>query len=157
MLIAAAEPLLTFAALLGACIWVGGFVAIVVVARAARGQLDPASRVTFFRAFGRGFLPVGCLGLALALGAGGALLAGRRWDGLALATVLVAVALVLSLAAGVAQARGMTRLRARLVASPDDVPLRISVERNALRAVLLRAALGLLSLALLVLASVLAA
>ncbi len=156
MPIATAEPLLTFAALLGACIWVGGFVAIVVVVRAARGQLNPAAQIAFFRALGRSYLPVGCVGLALALGAGGALLAGRRWDGLALATVLVAAALVLALAVGVAQARGMTRLRAHLVKLPDDAPLRARVERGARRAALLRAAIGLLTLALLALASALA-
>lgn len=156
MPVATAEPLLTFAALLGACVWVGGFVAIVVVVRAGRGQLDPASQVAFFRALGRSYLPVGCVGLVLAFGAGGALLAGRRWDGLAVATVLVAAALLLALGAGVVQARGMTRLRARLVERADDARLRARVERGALRAALLRGAIGLLTLALLALASALA-
>lgn len=153
---ASIDPVLTFVALLGACVWIGGFAAIVVLVRAARRQLDPDTQVAFFRAFGRGYLPVGCAGLVLALGAGAVLLAGRDWDGLALAAVLVAAALVLSLAAGVFQARGMTLLRSRLLALPDDPQLNARVARGALRAALLRATIGLLSLVLLALASALA-
>jgi hypothetical protein len=154
--LAVVNPVLVFAALLGACVWVGGFAAIVVVVGVARRQLDGPAQVAFFRMLGRRYLPVGCAALALALGAGAGLLSARRWDGAALAAVLVAAALLVTLAAGVAQARGMTRLRARLHDTPTDLALAGRVRRGAARAAALRATIGLLSLALLALAAVLA-
>jgi putative copper export protein len=50
---ATASPVLVFVALVAACVWVGGFVAIAVVARVARRQLERGARVAFFRALGR--------------------------------------------------------------------------------------------------------
>ena len=150
------STVLTFAALLGACVWVGGFVVIAVVVRVARQQLNPSSQVAFFRVLGRRYLPIGSAALALALGAGGGLLSSRRWDGTTLATVCVAGALIVTLAVGVVQARRMTRLRSRMLASPADSELASAVRRGAIRAALLRATIGLLSLTLLALAVVLA-
>jgi hypothetical protein len=146
--------LLVFVALLAACVWVGGFVAIAVVARVARRQLEPGARVAFFRALGRSYGVVGGVALAVALACGAALLADRAWDGTALAAIVVAVALVLATVAGVAQARGMTRLRRRAL---GDAALAAQVRTGAARAALLRAAIGALSVALLALAAVLAA
>ncbi len=156
MALALLDPVLAFGALFGACVWVGGFVVIGVVVGVARRQLDPPAQVAFFRLLGRRYLPIGCAALALALGAGGGLLRSRRWDGTALAAVLVAAVLVVTLAAGVAQARGMTRLRARLLDAPADLALSGRVRRGAVRAAALRASIGLLSLVLLGLAAVLA-
>ena len=59
---------------LASCIWVGGYVAIAVVARAAARTLEPAPRVAFFRALGRSYLLVGGPALVVALGTGGGLL-----------------------------------------------------------------------------------
>jgi hypothetical protein len=151
------SAVLVFVALFAACVWVGGFVAIAVVARVARRQLERGARVAFFRALGRSYGVVGGIALVVALGCGAALLAGRAWDGTALAAVLVAAALVLVTVAGVAQARGMTRLRRSALRDPDDEALAAHVRAGAVRAAVLRAAIGALSVALLALAAVLAA
>lgn len=137
--------------------WIGGFVAIVVVVRIARQQLERPAQVTFFRALGRRYLGVGAGALVVALAAGAALLAEHPWDGTTLAAVLVATALVLVTIVGVVQARGMTRLRAHALSAPDDPVLLARVRRGAARAGILRATIGLLSLALLALAAALAA
>lgn len=148
--------MLVFFALLGACVWIGGFVAIIVVARVARQELERPAMVAFFRAFGRRYLVVGCVGLALALGTGGALLSERSFNAVALAAVVVAAAMVLTLALGVAQARSMTRLRSGLLHGAHDPALRKRVRRGAIQAGLVRAAIGVLSIALLALSAVLA-
>ena len=145
---------------LASCIWVGGYVAIAVVARAAARTLEPAPRVAFFRALGRSYLLVGGPALVVALGTGGGLLSGRltgpRWDGTLIATVVVSAALVVALAVGVVQARRMTRARRASLSAPDDTALAAGVRRGARAATLLRASIGLLSLALIALGSLLA-
>lgn len=156
MLIGSIYPVLTVAALLGACVWIGGFVAVIVVVRVARAQLEPATQVPFLRGFGRSYLPVASVGLALALAAGGGLLSSRPWSGTAAASVAVAGALLATLVIGVAQARAMTRLRARLLDAPDDEALELRVRRAGQRAVTLRTLIVAESFALLVLAGVLA-
>jgi hypothetical protein len=145
-----------FVTLLGACVWLGGFVAIAVVARVARSQLERPAQVAFFRALGRRYLGVGVGALVLALAGGAALLAGHGWDAAALLAVVFAGAIVLATAAGVVQARGMTRLRARAVRAPDDAALAQQVRRGAVRARVLRAAIGAFSVGLLFVAAVLA-
>lgn len=153
---ATASPVLVFVALLGACVWVGGFVAIGVVARIARRQLERPAQVAFFRALGRSFGVVGGSALIVALASGAALLSDRAWGATALAAAVVAVALALVTGAGVAQARGMTRLRQGALREPGDGVLVARVRRGALRAAILRASIGALSLGLLALAAVLA-
>ena len=151
------SPVIVFAALLGASVWVGGFAAIAVVARIARRQLAHPAQVAFFRALGREYAVIGTPALVIALAAGGMLLQDRAWDGTAAGAVAVAGALVLATAAGVAQARGMTRLRTRALRERGDAVLAGRIRRGAVLAGALRAAIGLLSLALLALAAVLAA
>ena len=146
------KPALVFIALLGACVWVGGLVAIVVVARAARATLEPRAQVAFFRALGRSYGVVGTTALALTLGSGAALLSERSWSATALAAVLVAATLVLVTAAGVRQARGMTRLREQALHNATSGILAERVRRGARLAAMLRAAIALLSIALLSLA-----
>lgn len=153
---ASVSPALVFAALLGACVWIGGFVMLVVVVGVARQHLPLDAQVSFFRALGRRYLPVGGLSLALALAAGCALLSTHRWDATALAAVIVAAVLILALIAGVIQARGMTRLRRRHLDAPDDRGLASRIHREAVAAGILRALIGALSVALLVLAAILA-
>jgi hypothetical protein len=150
------NAVLVFVALLAGSIWVGGFVAIGVVVSVARAQLDRPAQIAFFRALGRRYLVVGLSALLVALAAGAALLAQRDWDTTALAAVIVAAALIVATVAGVAQARGMTRARARAIRSPDDTDLTRRVRRGAIRATILRAAIGVLTLALLALAAALA-
>lgn len=142
--------------ILASCVWVGGYVAIAVVARVATRTLDPASRVAFFRGLGRSYLLVGAPALLIALGTGAGLAGDHAWDGVLVATVSVAAALILSLAVGVAQARRMTRLRAAGLAAPRDESLASRILREARAATLLRAVIGLLSLALIALGSLLA-
>lgn len=141
---------------LASCIWVGGYVAIAVVARVASRTLEPAQRVAFFRALGRSYLTVGTPALAVALGTGAALASERDWDATSTTTAVLAAALVAALAVGVAQARRMTRLRAAALATPEQLELKRKVARGARSAALLRAAIGLLSLALIALGSLLA-
>ena len=156
MIGATATPVLVFLALLSCSIWVGGFVAIAVVARVARAQLDGPSRIAFFRELGRRYLVIGLTALATALATGAALLAERHWDATALAAVVVAAALLLVTATGIAQARGMTRARARAIRAPHDAALAERVRRGAVRAAILRISIGALTLALLGLAAALA-
>jgi hypothetical protein len=112
--------------------------------------------VAFFRTLGRSYGIVSTLALALGLISGGILLADRDWDGLALAAVVVAVALVIATAAGVIQARGMTRLRQAAVRDPADEALAARVRRGSRRAAGLRATIGALSIGLLAIAAALA-
>ncbi|HTT94884.1 MAG TPA: hypothetical protein VMF55_09435 [Solirubrobacterales bacterium] len=136
---------------LSAAIWIGGLVAIFVVARAASATLEPAQRVAFFRSLGRTYGLVGTAALLLALASGALLLHDHPWDGLLIATAIVAAALLLALGAGMAQARAMTRLRRRALAQPGDVGLDRRVHRGATLATFLRATIGLLTLTLVVL------
>jgi hypothetical protein len=57
----AAHTVLVGVLMLTAAIWVGGFIALVVVARVARSALEPAARVVFFRILGRCYGVVGGL------------------------------------------------------------------------------------------------
>lgn len=141
---------------LTSCVWVGGYAAIGVVARVATHTLEPTQRVAFFRGLGRSYLPIGASALAIALGTGAALASTRAWDGALSAAVFAAAALIILLAVGVAQARRMTRLRSAALASPHTDALVHDLQRGARAAMLLRAAIGLLSLALIALGSLLA-
>jgi len=141
---------------LASCIWVGGYVAIAVVARVATHTLAPGQRVAFFRALGRTYLLLGVPALLVAFGAGAALLSDHTWDGLMTATVVVAAALVVALAVGVVQARRMSRLRAGALSTPEDQYANARVRAGARAAAWLRAGIGGLSLALIALGSLLA-
>ena len=142
--------------MLASCVWVGGLVAIFVVARVATGTLVPGERVAFFRGLGRAYLLLGVLALLVAFGCGAALLNGRAWDGLLIAAVAVVAALLAVLVIGVVQARRMTRLRAASLSTAGDLGACGRVRRQARAAALLGAIVGLLSLALIVLGVLLA-
>ena len=137
-------------------IWVGGYVAIGVVARSATATLDGAARVAFFRSLGRSYLRVGTPALVVAIVTGAALLWGHDWDALLGGTIAMVALLLIGLAVAVAQARAMTRLRSGSAQQPDDAQLADRVRSGALRATALRAALGLLTVAIVVLGSFLA-
>lgn len=136
--------------ILAACVWVGGFVTITVVARAASRALEPAARVALFRVVGRTYNIVGNTALTVAFGAGAYLVYGRPWNGQLTAAAVLATVLTVALAVGIVQARRMTRLRQRLHAAPDGTDdLATAVRRGAAQAGILRGVIGLLSLALL--------
>lgn len=137
-------------------IWVGGYIAIGVVARTALRTLDAATRVAFFRSLGRMYFWVGTPALIVALASGGLLAHGTAKGGLYAAVVSVAVVLLASFALAVAQARRMTRLRQSLIHAPTDESLKVRVQRTARAADGLRALLGILSLALVVMGAFLA-
>ncbi len=131
-------------------VWLGGYLTMPVVARAASATLAPLDRVAFFRALGRAYLPVGGSALVLALLSGAVLLREHRSGALLVATAVSAAALVAALAFGVVQARRMTRLRQAAGVTPSDTVLSERVRRGAVAAAILRGLIGLLSLALVV-------
>lgn len=142
---------------LASSIWLGGYVAIGVVALTARRSLDEKSRVSFFRALGRRYLSVGGSALVVALATGWALLDQRGWDALAVITAALALGLVVLLAVAVGQARRMTKLRQRALGTPNDEVLKQRVRDRGRTAGVLRGVLGLLSVTLVILGCVLAA
>lgn len=148
--------LLTVFFLAGAT-WVGGYVAVAVVSRTAAAALDPGARVAFFRSLGRAYLRLEVPALAIALLTGAVLARNQAWGALLVSVVVVAALLVACLAVAVGQARRMTVLRRGLVATPDDHDLRHRVAEGSRNAGILRAVLGVLTLALVVLGAFLAA
>lgn len=150
------QAVVAFLCLLSTSIWVGGYVTIVVVAGSATRTLDPAARVDFFRDLGRGYFWVGTPALVVALVSGWLLVRRTEHDALLLTAAVLALVLVVAFAIAVAQARRMTRLRQRLVDAPDDAELAAMVRSGAAKAGALRGLLGLLSIALLVIGTLLA-
>ena len=136
---------------LATAVWVGGLVAIFVVARVAHATLGAAERVTFFRGLGRAYGPVGGAALAVALASGATLAATRPWTGPLTASAVTAAGLVAVTAAGVVQARRMTRLRQAALGAPGSAGLTAAVRQGARNAATLRGAIAALSLALLAL------
>ncbi|HEU5416422.1 MAG TPA: hypothetical protein VFV41_01940 [Streptosporangiaceae bacterium] len=151
-----AETALTAVLVLATAVWVGGLVAIFVVARVAHATLRPAERVAFFRGLGRAYGLAGGLALVIALASGAVLASAYRWDGQLAASAVVAAGLVAATVAGMAQARRMTRLRRDALRAPDNPELTARVRRGARNASVLRAAIAALSLALLALGTVIA-
>lgn len=141
--------------LLATSIWVGGYVAIAVVARTASTTLTAEDRVAFFRTLGRAYFWVGTPALVVALVTGAVLSRHADHGVLFTAAVVIAVLLILSFAIAVVQARRMTQLRRQLLSS-DDLQLAERVRRGAAAAGALRGLLGLLSVALVVLGACLA-
>lgn len=109
---------LTGVLILSAAIWVGGFVAIAVVTRAARRTLAPDVQVRFFRAVGRSFGRVSSVALIVALAIGAILLSDRSWSGLLITAVVLTALLVLTTACGAAQARRMGDARQQALSAP---------------------------------------
>lgn len=137
---------------LGAAIWMGGFVAIMVVNASSKRSLEPAQRIALFRSLGRNYLRVAAIAFALIAVPGGILLACRRWDGFTLAILLVALLLVVLTGVAVGQARRLTRMRKAALAKRPAAETSSPIARHAKRAWLLRMGIGLASLALFVLA-----
>jgi len=138
---------------LAASVWIGGLVTIGIVAQIVRRQLEPAARVSFFRSLGRRYLTVGGASLLVALASSALLLARGPWAGEKTVAVAVAAALVLATAAGVAQARSLTVLRQRALEDPLQSRLADRIRRRARTATFLRALIGSLTLALVVIAA----
>jgi uncharacterized membrane protein len=140
---------LLFVNLLAACVWVGGFVVVVVVVRVARRHLGRDEQIAFFRSVGRGIGMVCGSALLIALATGAVLLDEHGWDGPAAVAAALGAALLALTAAGVVQARGMGALRGRAAARPGSATLAEQVRRGARRAAILRVAIGAVTLLLL--------
>ncbi|MGH3279610.1 MAG: hypothetical protein ACRDNW_10795 [Trebonia sp.] len=151
-----AEASLTGVLVFAAAIWIGGIVAIIVVAIVARATLGTAERVRFFRGLGRAYGPVGGIALVIALASGAVLAAARPWNGALTASAVVAAVLVACTAAGVVQARRMTRLRQAALREPGNPRMMAKIRQGARNAAALRASIATLSLALLALGVVVA-
>ena len=151
-----AHALLLSILVLATSVWVGGYVAIAVVARTATATLDPGVRVAFFRSLGRNYLKIGLGALLVALVTGAILLRDHAWDAVLTTTVIAVALLLVLLVVAVLQAKRMTKLRRQSLETPGNQELIDAVAGGARAAGSLRAALGLLSLALVVLGSVLA-
>jgi uncharacterized membrane protein len=148
---------LTGVLVLAAAIWIGGYVAIAVVARVSARTLSPPARIAFLRDLGRAYGLIGTSALVLALAVGAGLLHAHAWDALVTGAVAVAAALVGSVVVGMTQAHRIGRLRRQALDAAGDHRLVNSVRRAARAAGLLRALIGGLSLALLGLGIALAA
>lgn len=151
-----AETSLAAVLVLATAVWIGGLIAIFVVARVARATLGAEERVALFRGLGRAYGLVGSSALAVALASGAVLASQYRWDGRLAASTAVAVGLVAATAAGVAQARRMTRLRQDALRDPGSTELAAKVRRGARNAAALRTTIAALSLTLLALGTVIA-
>jgi uncharacterized membrane protein len=142
--------------LIASAIWIGGLVAILLVARAADRTIAPAQRVEFFKVLGRSYGIVAGTALVVALATGVVLLRHHAWSSTQVAAAAIAGALVIATAAGMLQARTMTRLRRATLESERAEDRCRELRRGTLLASGLRGAIGLLTLALTVLAAALA-
>jgi len=145
-----AEAIVLAVFVLATSIWIGGYIAIAVVARAAATALDPPARVAFFRSLGRMYFWVGTPALVIALATGWVLARNVDTGGLFVSIVVVAAVLLVAFGFAVAQARRMTRLRRGLATEPGNAALAAGVAREARAAGVLRGVLGILSIALVV-------
>lgn len=138
---------------LGSGLWLGGFVTIAIVSATSRNTIGAAERIALFRGLGRRYAVVAAVALALVAVPGGVLLlAVRPLDGFTLAILVVAFGLVVVAAVAVRQARRMTRMRSAALADPRDATRAAAIARNARIAKTLRITIGVVSVALFVLA-----
>lgn len=134
--------------IVSASIWIGSLVCLMVVSRAARSSLDPPARVAFFRSLGRQYGIVGDGALAVTVGVGLAMLwPPSSWGRLEDTAVALTGAVVVATAAGIRQARAMTRLRRRSVEAPGDTATADRVRRGARAAIVLRGLIAVLTFA----------
>lgn len=143
---------------LGAGLWMGGFIAIMIVSATSKKSLATPQRIALFRGLGRSYLRVAVIAFAAVAIPGAILLACRSWDGYSWAVVALAVALVVVTALAVRQARQLTRMRKAAAQAgmqaqtsgeaPNAPTSSASLTTKANAARVLRTAIGLLSLAI---------
>ena len=149
-----ARTVLLAVGMLAASVWVGSLVAIAVVSSVARRALDARGRVALFRGVGRAYryLGTGSLLVAVAVAVVLAWPVSEVDRGVRAELVLSAVLLVVTLA-GMAQAKRMTVLRQRSLDRPRETAALAAVATGAKVALVLRGAIGLVTLVMVVLAS----
>lgn len=137
--------------LLALSVWVGSFVTIAVFARISANVLDERGRIALFASVGRTYASVGPIALVIAL-ITGVITAGRpsTWAGATTVAVVVTLVLVLVSVAGMLQAHHMTGLRRALATEGAASGAAAAVARGATLATVLRAAIGVLTLAAIV-------
>lgn len=136
---------------LGAGIWTGGVVTVILVVVSSRG-LVPSDRVAMFRHFGRRFaIFFGITALVVVVPA--TVLAVIVATPLTISIAVLTTVLLVATALGIAQARRMTTLRTAVEAGTVDAS---TLRRNALLATVIRTLLVGGYVALLALAVVLA-
>jgi flagellar biosynthesis/type III secretory pathway M-ring protein FliF/YscJ len=148
---------------LGAGLWMGGFIAIMIVSATSKKSLATPQRIALFRGLGRSYLRVAAVAFAVVVIPGAILLAFRAWDGYSWAVIVLALALVVVTAFAVRQARQLTRMRKAAAQgrasgetaqaqTSDEAPNAptpsASLTTKASAARVLRTAIGLLSLAI---------
>ncbi|HWU57776.1 MAG TPA: hypothetical protein VN045_03570 [Microbacteriaceae bacterium] len=133
--------------ILASSVWIGGAACLIVVSRVSRTALGAADRVTLFRQLGRLWGIIGTAALAVAYACGLILLLTAPWTPLSTWLVVLGVTLAIALAAGIVQARRMTRLRRAAASAGLAAPRSHS-------ATILRAGIVALSVAMVVLAVV---
>jgi hypothetical protein len=142
----------------------GGFIAIMIVSVTSKKSLGTHERIALFRGLGRSYLRVAAIAFIVVVIPGAVLLAFRPWDGYSLAIVVLAVALVIDTALAVRQARQLTRMRKAAAQAhsdsttaseaPAEAPRTTPapIASKAVAARVLRTGIGLLSLAIFVVA-----
>lgn len=140
--------------IIGAGMWIGGMIAVTMLAVISKRAFEPTVRAAFFRRFARTYFPTFGSALVVAAIAGFIMLIDRGYDGIAWAITILVIIILVALAAGVVQARAMTRLRTRAAELGDavDADLARQITRQGRSAAALRGSLGILSAAVFVLA-----
>lgn len=138
---------------IGSGVWVGGVATVVIVSATSRRTVAPADRVALFRTFGNRFAVFASV-VALVMVVPALALAVIAPTPLTASTLLVAIALLVVTAIGILQARRMSALRSAAASGANDPD---GTRRNAATAMALRSLIGLVSLALPVLAALIAA
>jgi hypothetical protein len=133
--------------ILASSVWIGGAACLIVVSRITRTTLSAADRVAFFRQLGRRWGIIGTAALVVAYACGLLLLLTTEWTPLSTWLVVLGAALAVALAAGIAQARRMTRVRRAAASAGVAAPASHS-------AAFLRGGIVVLSVAMVVLAVV---
>lgn len=149
------EIALAVVLIIAASVWIGGYVAVVVVSMVSAKVLDGEARVRFFRSFGGAYFKVSVPALLVAYAIGWAFLARLPWSSELTRMAVASALLLVILVVGIVQARGLTRLRERFATEPTDAALGQKIRRRARAAAILRGLIGLLTLGLAVHAAVL--
>lgn len=150
----AVEQILGALLVLAAAIWIGGFVAVMLVNASAHTVLSPTDRTALFRNFGRRYLTVAMVAALVIAISGGLLLAAAPFDGITISILALVGVLVAATIAGVVQARRMSRLRHTANEAEHQDQFARPLKRGSITARILRTVIGLASLALFVLAFV---
>lgn len=143
--------------IIAAAIWLGGYFTVALVAIVSARTHEPDARVRFFKRFGRAYLALAGIALVVSFIVGWILLTQVPWGGAHTRIAIASTALILTLGAGVLQARDLTRRRARLALDPQNAPLAQGIKTRARFATALRALIGVFSLAIVIHAAVLLA